>query len=365
MGGEEVAAMRITDLIDISTLRELNCTLSDALGMDMLLVDADGVVTASASCAMPPDLSGDDVAVVPVCVDGKEIAAWHLREGNCRRREADSIGAYNVRHVGSSGSGAVCQLVRRSPVVPDGAVALVSHLARTIAEYASVNLALLERVKAHSVAAMEATAAGVRMQRLVDSSPVGLVELDRSGAVLWANRRAQDMLGAAIDVRIPAGQSKRWAVESIDGVPYAASWTGLARRLCRGEMVSDLHCVLTGRPGERLDLRVDVSPRHSEEGRISRIMCAVCEQQSTPRRRTDPVTRLSRDVLAPLTQAWLELDAGRQSIRHGNADISGQLEIVAGLIRETVAGLVTCTSEPAHPDMAAVGSGARCSWQER
>ena len=56
--------VQITDLINLATLRELNCSLSDALGLEMALYDGDDTpLTSSALCATWSETSASPMAL--------------------------------------------------------------------------------------------------------------------------------------------------------------------------------------------------------------------------------------------------------------------------------------------------------------
>jgi len=351
--------MHITDLVDVSTLRELNCSLSQALGLEMALTDVDGApITASERFEVESASADDDIAVVPVYVDGREVAQWHLRDGESGRPEEDVLGRYlmHSQSVGG-GPGTACGVIQGSSVGHQRAVALVALVARLITGYASANFGLLERVREHTLAAIEATGTAVALQRMVDRAPVGLVEMDRGGAVLWANRQALALLGIdEYGTQSLAGPSAPWRVESIGDVPYRQSWARVTRRLVRGQTLHDLHCVLSGPGGRRLTVMVDVSPRLSEGGRLARVDCAMREAPGVSRARDLDGGSGVGAALEPLTYAWLELDACRQSPDRNAADVSGRLDILAALLREAVAALAPVPHGDGSDSGAGVGA---------
>ena len=332
--------MRITDLMDVAYLRELNSSLSDALGLAMALTDEEGrPITATADWYGEFNGYGEDAAV-PVCIDGIPVATWHLKRSCANgRNETHSYGKNpDISRDSLGRAGSTCELLETPPALQEGAVALVSSVARMTIGYAYANLGLLHRVHQHAAAALDATGDAANMQRLVDVSPVGLLELNREGSVCWANERALEMLGMEeFESRGIAGPGAPWMIESIGGIPFSVAWIHIARQLVRGETVHDLGCEITRSRGRTLRLRVDAAPVRSANGSLNRVMCAISEANE---HRANPGNNLSisvnRQCVEPLTHAWLELDAARQSLKRGDADIAGRLDIVACLLQETV-----------------------------
>lgn len=348
--------MRITDLIDVSILRELNCSLVAALGMAMALTDSDGrTITASAGWSDDEDGCPGECETVPVRVGGRDIATWHLKPPCCGVRDVRTHeGTLSGEHVAGAHVRTACSLLERPQTVEHSSLMLVTLVARMMTGYASANLALLERVREHAAAALDAMSSSIAMQRVIDSCPVGLVELDRNGGVVWSNRRAHAVLDMGeFETRGIAGPAAPWTVDSINGVPYERAWVGIARRLVRGETVTGLLCRLSRLRGRTMTVRIDVSPRLSGDGRISRLLCAVCDDTESQSRRVPDVDGQLDKAIEPLTHAWLEIDAVRQSLSGDDMEAAGRLDIAAALLRETVANVL------------AVSSGIRLDYQTR
>ncbi|MFW6057147.1 MAG: hypothetical protein ACOC9B_07560, partial [Chloroflexota bacterium] len=134
--------------------------------------------------------------------------------------------------------------------------------------------------------------------------------------------------------------STPWTVETINGVPYKQTWIPLARRLVKGRPVNNLLCTFSRSGGRRLVLRVDISPRLSDSGRLTSVMCALGEPPLPP---TDGDIRIGsharEETLQSLMYAWLELDAARQALGRDGTDSEGRLEILACLLKEAVGSL--------------------------
>ncbi|MFW6103064.1 MAG: PAS domain-containing protein, partial [Chloroflexota bacterium] len=189
--------MRITDVIDVADLRELNHSLRDALGTAVALTDEKGLlITASLDWDGQEHTDGQHV-VIPVCIEGVRVATWELKRPCADgRNNTQSYGKHpDICHDSSGRSGTACELLDEAPAVQEGPVALVSSIARMTAGCAHANLGLLQRVHQHAEAALDATGEAVAMRRLVDSSPVGLLELNSEGFVSWANEPAREILG--------------------------------------------------------------------------------------------------------------------------------------------------------------------------
>ncbi len=293
--------MDITEMIEVTTLREINGALAEALGVTMLLTDMDGLpIAGSINPRCPPvqacwsNSSTDDClareqdmanavtesgrpvsipcgngdlsdAAVPVYLGERQVANWHLK---CIPR----------------GSAHAAGQVNRSPCVlppspvEQSMVALVSLVARLITDYSCSSLELLARVRRNSALLLDETLRESALQRLIDDVPLGLLEVDREGLVLWCNPLARSLLG--LDSAGTAGYSYEPGGQVACGIAdimASESYVGILRRIAKGETVNDVHCRLSRSDGTLINVAIDAGPRLSHNGRVERIIYALHE----------------------------------------------------------------------------------------
>ncbi len=293
-------AMDITDLIEVTVLREINQALAEALGVTMLLTDIDGrrivgpiypqcppvqvcwsnssiddclarerdVAEAVAESGRPMSVlcaSGClSDAGVPVYLGERQVASWHLKCIPC----------------GSAPDSQVNQRpqVLASSAVEQSMVALVSLLARLITDYSCSNLELLAQVRRNTMLLLDEALRESALQRLIDDVPVGLLEVDREGVVLSCNPLARSLLGLeTTSIRGYNHEPYGGVACSIADIMASESYVGILRRVAEGQKVNDVHCRLRRSDGTLIDVTINASPRLSRDGRVERIIYALHE----------------------------------------------------------------------------------------
>jgi len=236
----------------------------------------------------------------------------------------------------------------------------------------TANVSLLSRLRRSTTLFPEGTLSETAVRRVHDNAPVGLIEVDRVGRILWSNPRARTLLGLADGAPVYRdGRNDKGTVVSIRDNCATESYVGILRKLARGEPVNDVHCSLCRPDGRTLKVAVDAASQLSGKGRVVRIVYALHETNgrgdvgsnmeelsgdlSTAWRGMDrkraPETvitahELQQGVGQPLIAAWLELDACRAAC--GNTDhpaMLGRLELMASFLREAVFNLHLTTAK--------------------
>ena len=133
---------------------------------------------------------------------------------------------------------------------------------------------LREKTQDRDRAEAELTRSKAQLERVLDTSPVAIMEVDATGAITYANRAAGDMLhlsGSEIEGR--RYDAPAWEITTPDGVPIPDEDLPAARAL-RGESVRDyVHAVHHERTGERVVLSVNTTPL-LEAGRVTGALAA-------------------------------------------------------------------------------------------
>ncbi len=390
--------MHMTDVIDASILEQLNSSLNEAFGVQVILLDVEGapiidysgskqresenvLVAAMAgrhhtvddrevaefacesAMPLPPDCASDALCfgAVPIHVGGRQIGSWYLKR----------IRSGNGNGNGSEVYGQDTQTEGRESSGHESAIALVSVTMRLMTETASRNVRSVERVRQHVELALNARRQHLALERIVDNSPVGLVEVDREGRILWGNQQAQTLLGFHMSGAFWSGtQTTDYTLAGIDEAGSGGGYSSVARRLLRGEVVTDIRCVLCRADGTSVELRVDAAPTLSANGRLDRVSYALHEvlrSKSEPgasepssgevlpvsgvmsdqsiAKRVEIAADLERSVTSLLQSAWIELDSlRREESTTGEPVVADRLDTVACLLHEAAGNAATVSS---------------------
>jgi signal transduction histidine kinase/transcriptional regulator with GAF, ATPase, and Fis domain/ActR/RegA family two-component response regulator len=202
-------------------------------------------------------------------------------------RAGEWFGAPVVAHEGSAGGGVAIRSADAN--TPDDEVVLV-----LLAQMASA--ALDNALLTHTIQASEG-----RWRVLVEAAPIGIVEVDLSGRVLWWNTAARALFDwpsapprSATD-RAPLfpeqeGEGPRFAAEVASRL--GTMWT----EVLRGAEVIDRGLTTTSAEGDRRELAVSAAPLLSTTGAISGILTLLADV--TDRRRLEDQLRRAQRMEA-------------------------------------------------------------------
>ncbi|MGI4944700.1 MAG: PAS domain S-box protein [Janthinobacterium lividum] len=193
-----------------------------------------------------------------------------------------------------------------------------------------------------------------RVARLLDTTPVGVVELDAEGRVTYANAAAERMVGAS-----PGGMtglrhdSERLQIAAADGSPIPPDRLPGAWAL-RGERVMNYEHALTALDGRRVVALVDVVPVRDGDGAITGALAAF--QDVTARHAAAQALRESelrfRGFVENSTDVLWIVDAGTGQLEY----LSPAYEGIWGEPRDRIMAEVAHWAETVHPDDRAEGA---------
>ena len=193
-----------------------------------------------------------------------------------------------------------------------------------------------------------------RLARLLDTTPVGVVELDVEGRVTYANAAAERMVGTP-----PGGMtglrhdSERWHIAAADGSPIPSDRLPGAWAL-RGERVMDYEYAFTALDGRRVVALVDIVPVRDEAGGITGALAAF--QDVTARHAAAQALRESelrfRGFVENSTDVLWIVDASTGQLEY----LSPAYEGIWGEPRDRIMADVAHWAETVHPDDRAEGA---------
>ncbi|WP_052402971.1 PAS domain S-box protein [Muricoccus aerilatus] len=133
---------------------------------------------------------------------------------------------------------------------------------------------LRDRTQARDLAEAELDRSRGQLQRVLDTSPVAILEVDATGAITYANRAAQSMLQLGrSEIEGRRYDAPAWDITTPEGNPISGEDLPAARAL-RGENVrAYVHAVRDAGTGERVVLSVNAMPL-LEAGRVTGALAA-------------------------------------------------------------------------------------------
>ena len=136
----------------------------------------------------------------------------------------------------------------------------------------------------------------LRLDRIMETSPAGIFMADRQGRFVFANRRAQEMLGRSIEpddaVRL---DDPVWQITDFEGRPVPPEDLVVARVLAAREPVSGVHQALVTAGGERIHLSFNGAPLFDDTGDVAGVVLAV--DDVSEQFRSDEVLRTTMEQL--------------------------------------------------------------------
>ena len=116
---------------------------------------------------------------------------------------------------------------------------------------------------------------GELLERVLETSPVGIAVVDSSGAVTLANRRAEEILGFSRGALV--GQSYRpvWEIRREDGTPVPDADHPVTRALDSGEQVLGFDHRIDAPDGTERWLSSNTAPLLAEDGGVERVVVGI------------------------------------------------------------------------------------------
>ncbi len=381
----EETGMKVTDLVDVTILREINASLADTLGVSVILVDADDMPVNEDRASLKRDSAG--VAHAPsgesryadgaeADHDGQPRVAIPLHIGET------PIGALRIERIltedrpgrPSRSRGGRCRDAvdgrARAPRTHELTARLASLLASAMADAESVDPGVLDQAGESAAAVLNEATEHRTLRQIADGVPIGLLSVDRHGEITWSNRPAKELLGLSPDAMDETeDRAMVCTVASVDGADPMDSYVRITRELAGGRTVRNIRCLLCRQDGSALGLQVDAAPVLSGNHRIDRVLLTLqpaddeverTQDGSHPSwsdvrailnvvntraatKRAHVAHELQSGVVEELQCAWLELDSLRQEARE--AGLAGCLDSIASYLQRAAAHAVMLRSE--------------------
>lgn len=379
--------MKVTDVVDVTVLHEINALLADTLGVSVRLVDAndmpvseagpspkrDSAVVAHAPSGESRDTDGAEAGhggeprvAIPLHIGEMPIGALRIE-----RILEDTPGGSSRSHEGEGRDAVDGQgRVSRTHELTDG---LASLLASAVTDAESVDPCVCDQAGESAAVVLKEAAEHRLLRQIVDDVPIGLLSVDRHGEIIWSNRAAKELLGLSPDAMDETeGRARVCTIASVNGADPVDSYVRIIRQLARGKTVRDIHCLLCRQDGSAFELQVGVAPTLSGNHRIDHVLMTLQSLDDEADRaqggshpswsdvrailnvvNTGSATKrgylaheLQSGVVEELQCAWLELDALRQEARQTDqTGLAGCLDSIASYLQRAAAHAVMLRSE--------------------
>jgi PAS domain S-box-containing protein len=116
------------------------------------------------------------------------------------------------------------------------------------------------------------------ISRIAETSPEGIIVVDREGRITFANTRAEVVLGLPKDeITRRTYNAADWHITDYDGRPLPDEELPFRRVLKSAEAVYDVRHAITRPDGQRVLLSVNAAPLFDESGRVNGMIATVAD----------------------------------------------------------------------------------------
>lgn len=133
--------------------------------------------------------------------------------------------------------------------------------------------------------------------RLMDTSPVSITMTNRQGEIIFANERAEEVLGLTRDeITHRAYNAPDWHITDLDGGPFPDEELPFARVMATQEPVYDVRHAIEWPDGQRRILSINGAPLCDESGTVERVIFAIEDITKQVREEEERVAQLKREL---------------------------------------------------------------------
>ncbi|MFH1754735.1 MAG: PAS domain S-box protein, partial [Candidatus Latescibacterota bacterium] len=231
---------------------------------------------------MPEELTGKPIGELNV------LAVDHLEEIYSDIRyvlAGNSISSKVYELIAKDGTRKCCE-ISAAPMLHDGKAAAVISVARDVTERKQTEEWLLRERS--------------MVDRIMRTSPAGITVADRDGRIVFANKRAQDILGLSIDkITGLTYDSPEWLITDFDGNPFPIEDLPFAQVISSGNPAYGIRHAITSPDGRRVYLSINGAPIHDERGNISEVVFTiddVTEQRRAEEKISETIEQLRKSI---------------------------------------------------------------------
>src|SRR3989339_46277 len=179
-----------------------------------------------------------------------------------------------------------CCEISAAPLLHDGRAAAVICVARDITERKQAEEWLLRERS--------------MVDRIMRTSPAGITVADRDGRIVFANKRAEEILGLSLDkITGLTYDSPEWLITDFDGNPFPIEQLPFAMVTSSGNPVYGIRHAITSPDGRRIYLSINGAPISDEKGNINEVVFSIddiTEQRRADEKISETVGKLKRGI---------------------------------------------------------------------
>ncbi len=114
------------------------------------------------------------------------------------------------------------------------------------------------------------------LQQITGTSPVGITYVDRNGQIVFANQRAEQILGLTRNtINQRAYNDPAWHITTDDGLPFPESELPFHHVMMSGQPVFDVKHAIEWPDGRRVFLSINAAPLFDAEGRADGMVASL------------------------------------------------------------------------------------------
>lgn len=148
-------------------------------------------------------------------------------------------------------------------------------------------------ISRHKAAEAELKKKNELITKLMETSPVGIVTLDRTGAISYANKRAEEILRLSkSNITTRAYNAPAWTISALDGGPFPEDQLPFNLVKNTGKTVFNNRHAITNPDGTRIALSIHASPIHGDDGSFEGMIAAIEDISLALKREQDMLQEL-------------------------------------------------------------------------
>jgi PAS domain S-box-containing protein/putative nucleotidyltransferase with HDIG domain len=229
----------------------------------------------------PEELVGKPIRQLQFLADHLETTCSDIRHvfaGNITMAQV-------YEFIAKNGTRIFCE-VSAAPMLHDGKAAAVICVARDITERKQAEEWLLRERS--------------MVDRIMKTSPAGISVVNLSGEIVFANKRAQDILGFSVNkITGLTYDSPEWRITDFDGNHFPVENLPFAMVISSGSPVYGIRHAITSSEGRRVYLSINGAPILGENGHISDVVFTiddVTEQRRAEEKIKETIEQLRKNI---------------------------------------------------------------------
>jgi PAS domain S-box-containing protein len=183
------------------------------------------------------------------------------------------------------------------------------------------------------------------LARISETSPVGIVNINQTGEIEYANARAEQILGLSRDVILQRTyNAPEWKVTGLDGEPFPDEKLPFRQVISTGKPVRNISHAIVWPDGNRVLLSVNAAPVLNASGQIDSIVATI--EDVTERKRAERALQESEEKFRTLYESMDELfvfheivyDSAKKAVDYRILDCNPAFGRITGIPRQQAIG---------------------------